>query len=67
MDDPLFLLYDLDRGPVLKTGDIIEVTGVIVGSQKKAGPRTIGGATWLQHKVFLKPSISVIKAITVND
>ena len=73
-DDPLFLLYDLDRGPELKTGDIIEVIGVIVGSQKKAGPRIMGqdnssisGTTRLGHKVFLKPSISVIKAITVND
>ena len=73
-DDPLFLLYDRDRGPELKTGDIIEVAGVIVGSQKKAGPRMMGqdnssisGTTRLQHKVFLKPSISVIKAITVND
>ena len=65
-DDPLFLLYDLDRGPEPKTGDIIEVAGVIVGSQKKAGPRTLGGSTWLQHKVFLKPSISVIKAVAVT-
>ena len=52
MDDPLFLLYDLDRGPVLKTGDIIEVTGVIVGSQKKAVGGQANGKTRLKLVFF---------------
>ena len=62
-NDPLFLLYDLDRGPQLKEGDIIAVSGVIVGSRtkkpNKAEEDTVGPR--------LTPTISVIKALLVEN
>ena len=64
-DDPLFLLYDLDRGPELKTGDIIEVAGVIVGSQRKTAPTISWNIIWTTQGYY--PTISVIKAAMTNQ
>ena len=34
--ESLFLLYDVNRGPALTKGDVVQVAGVIVGGQKKS-------------------------------
>ena len=61
--DPLFLLYNLDRGPELSKGDVIEFAGVVVGTQKKQGSRIEGIET---YALFINPSVSVIKAELID-
>ena len=64
--DPLFLLYDLERGPELKQGDIVTIVGNIVGSRKKTGTTPDGGSgsggSASGRTIFITPSISVIQA-----
>ena len=69
--DPVFLLYDLDRGPKLKKGDLVDVTGIIAGTRTRVSKQrqgsTIGStarqsASITSKNIFVTPSISVIKA-----
>ena len=63
--DPLFLLYELDRGPELKKGVLIRMVGVVVGTRKKPGTNPDGGqgaGGKTARTLFIVPSISVIKA-----
>ena len=60
--ESVFLLYDVNRGPALTKGDVVEVAGVIVGGQKKETNRgsqdrvlAIGNSTTYH------PKVSVIK------
>ena len=62
--DPLFLLYNLERGPELSKGNIIEFAGVVVGTQKKQGSRIEGIET---YALFINPSVSVIKAELITE
>ena len=57
--DPVFLLYDLTRGPTLSKEDIVEIAGIVVGSRKKKGT---GFKTSMTPGEFVTPEISVIKA-----
>ena len=69
--DPLFLLYDLERGPELKQGDIATIVGNIVGSRKKTGTTPDGGSgtggSASGRTIFITPSISVIHAKQHTD
>ena len=74
--DPVFLLYDLDRGPKLKKGDLVDVSGTIAGTRTRVPKRrqasTIGStarqpATITSKNIFVTPSISVIRAELVNQ
>ena len=62
--DPLFLLYDLTRGPKLLEGDIVNVVGIIVGYREKM---TSGGVLRTLITNNFRPTISVIKAELVNQ
>ena len=58
--DPIFLLYQLDRGPVLKENDSIVVAGVITGSRTRVTNTMYSNPAW--QNVILAPSVSVAKA-----
>ena len=62
--DPLFLLYDLDRGPKLKRGDLVDVSGTIVGTRTRSAT---GVEASRIKNTFITPSISVIRAELVNQ
>ena len=57
--DPVFLLYDLTRGPTLSKKDIVEIAGIVVGSRKKNGTVFKTGD---KPGGFVAPEISVRKA-----
>jgi len=59
--DPLFLLYELDRGPELKKGNLIDVSGTVVGNRTRTGTGVGGHVSESMYR-FVAPSISVIKA-----
>lgn len=58
--DPVFLLYNLDRGPEFTKGDLAKVSGIITGSREKKG-KVVDGPTTLVT-AYVTPSVSVIKA-----
>jgi len=63
--DPLFLLYNVDRGPELQEGDSVNISGTIVGTRGKPGSGIkVGAAGDPLHRIptFTTPSMSVIKA-----
>ena len=62
--DPLFLLYDLTRGPKLQEGDIVNMAGIIVGYREKM---TSGGVLRTLITINFRPTISVIKAELVDQ
>lgn len=62
--DPLFLLYDLTRGPELLEGDIVNVVGIVVGYRERM---TSGGVLRTLITNNFRPTISVIKAELVNQ
>ena len=64
--DPLFLLYDLDRGPELKKGDLIDVSGTVVGNRTRSGSG-LSMPDGSQTNTFITPSISVIRAEFVDQ
>ena len=61
--DPVFLLYDLTRGPTLSKEAIVEIAGTVVGSRKRKGT---GFKTSMTPGEFVTPEISVIKATLVK-
>ena len=56
--ESLFLLYDVNRGPALTKGDVVQVAGVIVGGQKKS---TVMGSSLSDQSISYHPTVSVIK------
>ena len=56
--ESLFLLYDVNRGPALTKGDVVEVAGVVVGGQKKS---TVMGSSLSNQSISYHPTVSVIK------
>ena len=65
--EPVFLLYELDRGPELKENDSIVVAGVITGSRKKTPSRgEVSNTNPAWQTVILSPTISVIKAALID-
>ena len=69
--DPLFLLYDLDRGPVLKKDDIINFSAVVSGIRKKSGTQIRAGGQGAGARsartIVIVPSMSVIKAEIIQE
>ena len=66
--DPLFLLYNLDRGPELVRGDEVNIAVILVNSRIKkgstaSGDRNISGGL---ATIFIAPSVSVVKAELVK-
>ena len=61
--ESLFLLYELNRGPTLTKGDVVEVAGVIVGGQKKG---TTIGSNLDNRSISYHPTVSVIKVERVG-
>ena len=62
--DPVFLLYNLDRGPEFTKGDLATISGIIVGSREKNG-KVVDGPTTL-ITAYVTPSVSVIKAVHIE-
>ena len=61
--ESLFLLYDLNRGPNLSEGDVMEFAGTIVGGQKKTSRLDMAGSG--SSKGY-HPKVSVIKAVNLG-
>ena len=58
--EALFLLYDLDRGPSLSVGDVVELAGIVTGAQKRG--KVSSGPAGSRKTYNYHPAVSVIKA-----